>query len=92
MDNLKLVYNPTTRITKNTPGVQTRVYGWGTTESMEWIWIFGEYFHYIAESLVERGYVRGENLFGAPYDFRKGPSMSSYINPFYLTFNFNMIR
>lgn len=77
MDNLKLVYNPSTRKTKNTPGVSTRVYGWGTTETSEWIWVFGAYFKYIAESLVRRGYVRGESLFGAPYDFRKGPSTCS---------------
>ncbi|XP_055295032.1 phospholipase A2 group XV-like [Sitodiplosis mosellana] len=77
MDNLKLVYDPETRKTKNTPGVVTRVIGWGSTESMEWIWIFGAYFNYISEALVNRGYIRGKNLFGAPYDFRKGPNEST---------------
>lgn len=75
VDNVKLIYNRVTRKTRNTPGVHTRVLGWGTVESMEWIWIFGAYFNHIAEALIERGYIRGENLFGAPYDFRKAPSM-----------------
>ena len=76
MDNLKLVYDSETRKTKNTPGVVTRILGWGTTESMEWIWIFGPYFNFISEALVKHGYIRGINLFGAPFDFRKGPSTS----------------
>lgn len=49
---------------------------------MEWVdttpvvdnYDFGQYFYPIVNSLVNRGYVRGENIFGAPYDFRKGPS------------------
>lgn len=34
----------------------------------------GEYFYGIVTALVNRGYERGVNIFGAPYDFRKGPS------------------
>lgn len=34
----------------------------------------GEYYYAIVTALVNRGYERGINIFGAPYDFRKGPS------------------
>lgn len=49
---------------------------------MEWVdstpilskYDYGEYYYEIVNALVNRGYVRGKNIFGAPYDFRKGPS------------------
>ncbi|XP_055306545.1 phospholipase A2 group XV-like, partial [Sitodiplosis mosellana] len=52
------------------------------TEPIEWVdttpildyFDFGAYFYYVADALVKNGYVRGETLFGAPYDFRKGPN------------------
>lgn len=34
----------------------------------------GAYFRDIADALVSIGYIRQKSLFGAPYDFRKGPS------------------
>lgn len=56
----------------------TRVPAWGETQTIEWIGeYFGAFYYFIVDALVEKGYVRGENLFGAPYDFRKGPSMCS---------------
>lgn len=76
MDNIKLKYDRVTRTTKNTPGVETRVPGWSETRPLEWIGgdYFGACYYFIVDTLVKNGYVRDKNLFGAPYDFRKGPS------------------
>lgn len=79
---MKLTYNNVTRKTENTLGVEITPLEWGRTESIEWLDSMplvdhldsGAYFYYIALALTNRGYVRGQNLFGAPYDFRKGPS------------------
>lgn len=78
---MKLTYNNVSRKTNNTPGVEISLPEFGGTVDMEWVddsliknYDFGAYFTYIAEALVKRRYVRGETLFGAPYDFRKGPS------------------
>lgn len=79
---MRLTYSNVTRETSNTPGVETGLPKWGDTDDMEWVdstpiidnLDYGAYFYYIAAALVKRGYVRGDTLFGAPYDFRKGPS------------------
>lgn len=79
---MKLNYDNMTRTTQNTAGVDILLPRWGSTESIEWIDTrpivdrldSGAYFYDIAKALTNRGYVRGENFFGAPYDFRKGPS------------------
>lgn len=79
---MKLTYNNSTRKTKNTPGVEFRLPEWGQVEDLEWVdttWVvdrydFGAYYYYISEALIDRGYARGYTLFGAPYDFRRGPS------------------
>lgn len=36
-DNAKLHYDNVTRTTKNSPGVETRIPGWGDPEVVEWI-------------------------------------------------------
>lgn len=79
---MKLNYDNITRTTKNTAGVDVLLPQWGGTESIEWIDTrpvvdrldSGAYFHHVVQALTKHGYVRGENLVGAPYDFRKGPS------------------
>uniref|UniRef100_A0A8D8A832 Group XV phospholipase A2 n=1 Tax=Culex pipiens TaxID=7175 RepID=A0A8D8A832_CULPI len=77
VSHLRLVYNNDTRETVNSDGVTTRVPGWGNTSSVEWIdptqGADGAYFVNLANALVRNGYKRGLSLFGAPYDFRKGP-------------------
>merc|ERR1719347_878443 len=88
-DNIKLVYNKTTRTSSNVEGVFTRVPGWGDTSSMEYLdpswsaWVLGDagnYLHDMVEFLVSRGYKRGSNLRGAPYDFRFAPhSQKQYL-------------
>lgn len=40
---------------------------------------YGEYFYTIVKALVDRGFTRGKNIYGAPYDFRKGPSKTRRI-------------
>lgn len=79
---MRLTYNNVSRTTSNVPGVETQLPKWGDTEDMEMVdstpvvnnYDYGAYFYNIAAALVKRGYVRGDTLFGAPYDFRKGPS------------------
>jgi len=75
-DNTKLTYNSTTRTTTNAEGVETRIPGFGnTTTSVEWIDKsmrgFSTYFSMIVSKILPFGYIRGENMHGAPYDFRK---------------------
>uniref|UniRef100_A0A1A9WZY4 Group XV phospholipase A2 n=1 Tax=Glossina brevipalpis TaxID=37001 RepID=A0A1A9WZY4_9MUSC len=78
VDNFKLHYDNVTRATYNTPGVETRVPGWGDPEVVQWVDptrnMNGAYFIDIGNLLISRGYVNKKNLHGAPYDFRKGPT------------------
>lgn len=82
VDNIRLTYDNVTRKTRNTPGVEIKLPEFGHTEDLEWVdttpiidrYDFGAYFYHIAYALIDRGYSRGNTLFGAPYDFRKGPS------------------
>ncbi|XP_055638226.1 phospholipase A2 group XV-like [Toxorhynchites rutilus septentrionalis] len=78
IDNIRLVYNNVTRKTQNAPGVETRIPGFGSSETVEWIdpshASVGAYFVNIANSLVLNGYKRDVSIRGAPYDFRKAPN------------------
>ncbi|XP_058451814.1 phospholipase A2 group XV-like isoform X2 [Malaya genurostris] len=78
IDNMRLVYNSTTRKTQNSPGVETRIPGFGSSETVEWIdpshATVGAYFVNIGNALVQNGYKRDVSIRGAPYDFRKGPN------------------
>lgn len=75
---MKLVYNTTTRTTSNSPGVEVRVGGFGRVESVEYVdsaKLAGtSYFDQLVHQLVDLGYERNKNIFGAPYDFRKAPN------------------
>lgn len=87
VDNMRLVYNMTTRTTSNSPGVDIRIPGWGNTTSIEYVdpsrVPVTEYFGKLVVALVSDGYERGVSLRGAPYDFRKAPSMYSlYSSPY----------
>jgi len=77
VDNMRLVYNDTTKKTSNMDGVDTQIPGFGQTSTIEYFdssgLAFSSYFGPIVKSLVTLGYVRGVNLRGAPYDFRRGP-------------------
>ncbi|XP_052865995.1 phospholipase A2 group XV-like [Anopheles cruzii] len=78
IDNVRLEYDNVTRTTCNSPGVVTRIPGFGQSETVEWIdpshASVGAYFVNIANALVSNGYVRDKSIVGAPYDFRKGPN------------------
>lgn len=78
VDNVRLIYNNVTRKTVNSPGVETRIPGWGNPDVVEWLDPTnaspGAYFKDIGNALVNAGYVRGLSIRGAPYDFRKAPS------------------
>jgi len=83
VDDLRLVYDEATHTTSNSPGVEVRVPGFGSTETVEYLVPnrFGQhishkhsnYYKTIADALVELGYTRDVNIRGAPYDFRKAP-------------------
>lgn len=78
IDNIKLVYDNATRKTANMDGVQTRVPGWGNSETVEWLdpshASSGAYFKDIANTLVSIGHERNKSIKGAPFDFRKAPN------------------
>lgn len=75
---MKLTYNATTRRTSNAPGVLTRIDGFGKAESVEFVdpaRVYGtNYFDSIIKRLVDYGYEKDKNIFGAPYDFRRAPN------------------
>ncbi|KAG9460490.1 hypothetical protein GDO78_021492, partial [Eleutherodactylus coqui] len=72
----RLVYNRTTRAASNAPGVDIRVPGFGKTFSVEYLdrSKLAGYFHTLVQNLVNNGYVRGETVRAAPYDWRIAPS------------------
>ncbi|CAF0766669.1 unnamed protein product [Didymodactylos carnosus] len=77
VDNMRLVYNTTTRKTSNIDGVDIQIPGFGQTSTIEYFdssgLSYSSYFAPIVRSLVALGYTRGLNLRGAPYDFRRAP-------------------
>ncbi|KAJ3653351.1 hypothetical protein Zmor_012607 [Zophobas morio] len=78
IDNIKLVYENATRTTRNNDGVETRIPGFGGTETVEWLdpshASTGAYFNSIVTTLVSLGHERNKTIKGAPYDFRKAPN------------------
>ncbi|KAK6183616.1 hypothetical protein SNE40_011058 [Patella caerulea] len=79
IDNLRLVYDNVTRTTSNSPGAEIYIPGFGNTETVEYldpslqISVLG-YFADIVNSLTKWGYIRGQSVRAAPYDFRKAPN------------------
>jgi lysophospholipase-3 len=65
-------------MTQNAPGVVTRVKGFAKTEAVEFVdpaKVYGtNYFDSLVRQLVEFGYEKDKNIFGAPYDFRRAPN------------------
>ncbi|KAK6320343.1 phospholipase A2 group XV [Coregonus clupeaformis] len=78
IDNIRLIYNRTTRQTEAPPGVDVRVPGFGQTFPLEYLdpskRSVGMYFFTIVQALVEWGYTRDDDVRGAPYDWRKAPN------------------
>lgn len=78
VDNMKLEYDNVTRTTKNAPGVQTRIPGFGNSSTVEWLDPSHRsptgYFKDIVDAIIPLGYERDITVRGAPFDFRKAPS------------------
>ena len=60
--------------------MDTRIPGFGQTFSIEYLdpntkfWSVTNYFHDMVQHFVDKGYVRGKSIVGAPYDWRYSPS------------------
>ncbi|XP_078067162.1 lysosomal phospholipase A and acyltransferase [Mustelus asterias] len=80
IDNIRLIYNTTTKTTETPPGVDVRVPGFGKTYPLEFLdpskRAVGIYFYTLVKSMVEWGYLRDEDVRGAPYDWRRAPNES----------------
>ncbi|XP_054789940.1 lecithin-cholesterol acyltransferase-like 1 [Prosopis cineraria] len=68
----------------NAPGVQTRVPQFGSTRSLLYLDPYlkhvSAYMAPLVDALEEVGYVEGETLFGAPYDFRYGLAATGHLS------------
>ncbi|XP_050214994.1 lecithin-cholesterol acyltransferase-like 1 [Mercurialis annua] len=75
-DRLMLYYHQDLDDYCNAPGIETRVPHFGSTDSLLCLdpnlKAVTEYMAPLVQSLQEIGYIDGESLFGAPYDFRYG--------------------
>ncbi|XP_026390786.1 lecithin-cholesterol acyltransferase-like 1 [Papaver somniferum] len=77
-ERMTLYYDPVKDDYRNAHGVETRVPYFGSTEGLQYLnpnLILRDITAYMAplvESLERQGYVEGQDLFGAPYDFRYG--------------------
>lgn len=73
---MKLYYQTQLDDYYNAPGVQTRITNFGSTKSLlnldPYLPKVSAYMETVVKALEELGYRDGENLFGAPYDFRYG--------------------
>lgn len=84
IDNMRLVYDNTTRTTKNSPGVSIRVPGFGKTDTVEWLdpshRYPTSYFYNVVQAMVTSNltYERDATVRGAPFDFRKAPSKAPF--------------
>uniref|UniRef100_A0A4W4GB54 Phosphatidylcholine-sterol acyltransferase n=1 Tax=Electrophorus electricus TaxID=8005 RepID=A0A4W4GB54_ELEEL len=76
IDNMRIVYNRTTRRTSNAPGVEVRVPGFGETYTVEFLDTnkLAGYFHTMVQHLVNIGYERNKTIRAAPYDWRIAPN------------------
>ncbi|WKX88228.1 hypothetical protein Q1695_008118 [Nippostrongylus brasiliensis] len=77
-DNMQLVFNSTSGLSTNMPGVDIRVPGFGGTDTVEWLDKSkaspGSYFFTLVDMMVSWGYSRGKNVLGAPFDWRRSPN------------------
>lgn len=86
-DNIELVYNETSGTFHNASGVRIEPNYPGTTQGFEYVDPDAQtesiYFAGLVEALLHLGYVRGQNLLGAPYDWRLSPN---YLPEYFSTF------
>ncbi|EYC31722.1 hypothetical protein Y032_0003g1199 [Ancylostoma ceylanicum] len=78
----RLVFNSTTGLSSNMPGVDIRVPGFGGTSSIEWLDKSkaspGSYFSALVGMMTTWGYQSGKSVQGAPYDWRRSPSQRRF--------------
>lgn len=81
-DNMRFVVNETNGTYENVEGVEIRVPGFGSTETIEWLDPRRvqptHYFANIADYLIKANYTRNVTLRGTPYDFREGPFQDTW--------------
>eukprot|EP00511_Aplanochytrium_stocchinoi_P000413 CAMPEP_0204823072 /NCGR_PEP_ID=MMETSP1346-20131115/1220_1 /ASSEMBLY_ACC=CAM_ASM_000771 /TAXON_ID=215587 /ORGANISM="Aplanochytrium stocchinoi, Strain GSBS06" /LENGTH=413 /DNA_ID=CAMNT_0051949605 /DNA_START=138 /DNA_END=1379 /DNA_ORIENTATION=+ len=72
-DNIRLVYSEANDTFNNSPGVETRVPGFGETKTIESLSpdVRAPYFDTFVKNMIDCGYTRGKDIAAAPYDFRK---------------------
>nr|XP_039249958.1 phospholipase A2 group XV-like [Styela clava] len=80
--DISMRYDNRTKKVANQEGVKTRILDFGKTEDFEYLdsdhYAPGSpYFTELVESLIKFGYKRGDDLKGAPYDWRITPSQST---------------
>eukprot|EP01111_Echinosteliopsis_oligospora_P005247 TRINITY_DN1849_c0_g1_i1.p1 TRINITY_DN1849_c0_g1~~TRINITY_DN1849_c0_g1_i1.p1 ORF type:complete len:430 (-),score=115.87 TRINITY_DN1849_c0_g1_i1:28-1317(-) len=77
-ENIKLTYDADTVSFTNSSGVEISSFDWGSPSSFEYVDPDAKretvYFAPLVSSLLELGYIRSVNLFGAPYDWRLSPN------------------
>ncbi len=80
----RMKYHPDTGKYTDNDGVQTRIPAFGMTDSIEYLdpnTKFSDttnYFHNMVQHFVDKGYTRGKDIVGAPYDWRVSPSKCMY--------------
>lgn len=80
INNMRLIYNRSSRVTHNIPGVLIQPSDFGGTSSVETLAALPLiddqiYMKPLVEQFVHKlNYIRGVNIRSAPYDFRKAPN------------------
>ena len=80
VDNIMLLWDPSTKVYSNNLGISTRVpYSHGSTLNFEYLdpsikYGDSDYFHTLVEAMVQAGGIRNVSVRGSPYDFRYAPS------------------
>ncbi|KAL6611260.1 hypothetical protein ACP70R_039188 [Stipagrostis hirtigluma subsp. patula] len=85
VEQARLVYDRTINDYRNLPGVETRVLNFGSTSGIHDKNIHDQKgcFDSAREALERIGYIDGETLFGAPYDFRYAPPVPGQTSQVY---------
>lgn len=91
-DRMTLYYDAADDDYRNAPGVETRVADFGSTSTLRYLdpnlKVLTGYMNTLATALEKKaGYEEGQDLFGAPYDFRyglAGPGHPSRVGSAYL--------
>ena len=75
----RLRFDNLTKSYSDRPGVETKVPGWGGTDSVEYLDPAHHdisalnYFHNMVDHFVSKGYERNQTIRAAPFDWRFGP-------------------